>query len=264
MNILYVGAFRLPNLDAAAPRVLNNGRALASLGHSVSFLSWGGGYRKSDLCDDGLYRIDGMEYVITGELCPPSSLFGRIWQSFTRGKKSIELIKKLEYKPDLIIMYQASNQFTKKIISYCQQNNIKLVHDITEWYAINELYFYSWIPNYINMTRTQRNVNNKILISSFLNRVYPESNNLVIPPLCSKDETRWSASIEDERIKPYDGITLIYAGSPLKKDNLHSAINAVNKLALEGQAIRFIILGTLCFQFLYICYCGTVLLHRVL
>ena len=28
MNIIYLGAFRLPNYDAAAPRVLNNARAL--------------------------------------------------------------------------------------------------------------------------------------------------------------------------------------------------------------------------------------------
>ena len=45
MNILYIGAFRLPNLDAAAPRVLNNAKAMREAGHNVKFISWGGKYR---------------------------------------------------------------------------------------------------------------------------------------------------------------------------------------------------------------------------
>ena len=52
------------------------------------------------------------------------------------------------------------------------------------------------------------------------------------------------ATVEDDRVKPFDGITLIYAGNPAKKDCIHSVINAVNTLANEGKAIRFLILGT--------------------
>ncbi len=35
MNILYIGAFRLPNLDAAAPRVLNNAKAMREAGYNM-------------------------------------------------------------------------------------------------------------------------------------------------------------------------------------------------------------------------------------
>ena len=59
MNIVYIGAFRLPDLDAAAPRVLNNAKAFRALGHNVRFISWGGTYRENHYCDDGKYRVQG-------------------------------------------------------------------------------------------------------------------------------------------------------------------------------------------------------------
>ena len=94
------------------------------------------------------------------------------------------------------------------------------------------------------MTRTQHRVANKIVISSFLNNYYHDSNNILVPPLCDPNEEKWTASIVDERIKPFNGITLIYAGTPARKDCIHTVINAVNALANEGRTIRFLILGT--------------------
>ena len=65
-----------------------------------------------------------------------------------------------------------------------------------------------------------------------------------MPLLCDPEEPKWSITVEDKRVKPFDGITLIYAGNPVKKDCVHSVINTVNTLANEGKAIRFLILGT--------------------
>lgn len=242
MNIIYIGAFRLPNLDAAAPRVLNNAKAFRALGHDVSFISWGGAYRKEDLCKDGKYRVCGFEYRISGDLPLRGSIIERIETKLFRGQKSIKILKSMP-KPDLIIIYNAVNSFSKRMIKYCKKNGIKLANDVNEWYDNNELHLTDILPNYINMTRTQHKIRNKIVISSFLNNYYTESNNVIIPPLCDPEETKWSATVEDERVKPFDGITLIYAGNPAKKDCIHSVINAVNTLANEGKAIRFLILG---------------------
>lgn len=242
MNIIYIGAFRLPNLDAAAPRVLNNAKAFRALGHDVSFISWGGAYRKEDLCKDGKYRVCGFEYRISGDLPLRGSIIERIETKLFRGQKSIKILKSMP-KPDLIIIYNAVNSFSKRMIKYCKKNGIKLANDMNEWYDNNELHLTDILPNYINMTHTQHKIRNKIVISSFLNNYYTESNNVIIPPLCDPEETKWSATVEDERVKPFDGITLIYAGNPAKKDCIHSVINAVNTLANEGKAIRFLILG---------------------
>ena len=93
------------------------------------------------------------------------------------------------------------------------------------------------------MNFTQRYVKNKIVISSFLDNYYSESHNIVLPPLCDPNGKKWSIRVHDERVKPFNGVTLIYAGNPAKKDCIHTVINAVNTLAKEGNAIRFLILG---------------------
>jgi glycosyltransferase involved in cell wall biosynthesis len=244
MNIVCVGAFRLPNLDAAAPRVLNNAKALRAAGHDVSFISWGGAYRDSDLHDDGYHYVDGFKYVITDELDPKGSLWNKFKEKLRRGNKSLGILNSMRENTNVIIMYNADYSWTKKMINYCSKKNIKLVNDITEWYDNNELHLTDIIPNHINMTRTQRMVKNKIVISSFLSDYYKESNNLILPPLCDHAEAKWSQKVDDERVADFDGITLIYAGNPAKKDCVHTTINVVNRLAHEGQKIRFVILGT--------------------
>lgn len=243
MRILYVGSFRLPNKDAAAARVLNNAKAMHELGHSIRFLSWGGEYRESDLCQDGKYRVEGMEYVITHELDVEGPFFKRLRAMFERGKESYKLIKQESPKPDLIILYNADRGWTLKLLKYCNANDIKLANDITEWYDNNELHPWDILPYHINMTCTQHKVKNKILISNYLCNYYRGSNNLLLPPLCDQTEEKWSRTIEDVRIHEFEGVTLIYAGNPAKKDCVHTVINVVNELAYQGENIRFLIVG---------------------
>ena len=243
MRIVYFGAFRLPNYDAAAPRVLNNARALRALGHEVMFISWGGSYRSEDLCNDGTHRVDGFEYIISGDLPMGGSWKERLMSKVRRGQKAFKILESLS-TPDLIILYNSSNYLSKKMIRYCIKHNIKLANDVNEWYSNRELHLPDLLPNYINMTHTQRKVANKIVISSFFHNYYKESNNLLLPPLCDPTEDKWTATTDDRRIEPFNGITLIYAGTPARKDCIHSVIDAVNTLANEGKAIRFLILGT--------------------
>ena len=242
MLIIYIGSFRLPNLDAAAPRVINNAKALREAGCEVRFISWGGKYRKEDLCDDGKYRVSGFEYQISGDLPIGGSLRERFLTKFHRGQKSLNLLKTLP-PPDLIIIYNASNSFTKRMIGYCGKRNIKLANDLNEWYSNRELHVQDIVPNFINMTHTQHLVKNKIVISSYLAKYYPESNNILVPPLCDLTESKWDTIVDDKRVTPFDGITLIYAGTPAKKDCLSSVVRAVCSLAEEGAAIRLLILG---------------------
>ena len=243
MRIVYCGSFRLPNYDAAAPRVLNNAKLFRDAGHTVQFISWGGKYRDSDLCSDGKYRVDGFEYVITDEMDAIGGFFAKLRGRMQRGRKSFRMLQAMHEKPDLIIMYNADYWWTRKMLDFCKKNNIKLANDITEWYDNNELHFVDIIPNAINMIWLQRKVQNKIVISSYLNNYYEKANNLQLPPMCDPTEKKWNTEVDDERIKPFDGITLIYAGNPAKKDCVHTVINAVNQLAQEGKSIRFLILG---------------------
>ena len=239
MRILYIGAFRLPQFDAAAFRVINNGKALLECGHEVSYISWGGQYLKEEERYDGCHRIHGMKYIITGELDGGTSFLDRIKSKMQRGVKTMKILKDLDYHPDIIISYNAGWWFTRQLLKFTRENNIKLVNDITEWYDNNELHLTDRLLNWVNMNRTQRKVKNKILISSYLDIHYTRENNIIVPPLFDSEQL---PKIENPG-RENDALTFIYAGNPAKKDKLHEAIKAINKLMLEGYDLRFNILG---------------------
>ena len=241
MRIVYCGAFRMPCYDAAAARVINIGRALSMAGHDVEFFSWGGKYRECDLCDDGAYRIDNMTYTITDEI-DGTSIFQKLKRRLLRGEKTLSILKNANIKPDVVIMYNPPFAFTRKMMKLCKENDIKLVSDITEWYSDDELKFTERHSYHINMTHLQHNVKNKIVISSWLDRYYNDSNNIVVPATCDCKEQKWHSGRADD-IPTFDGVTLIYAGNPARKDMVHVAINVVNKMIRTGAKLRFLILG---------------------
>lgn len=244
MKIVYIGSFRLPNFDAAASRVLNNARALREAGHDVSFISWGGKQREEDKCDDGVCRVDGFPYIVTNELPQQGlSTIGRIQNKFQRGNKTKSLLRNWPNPIDVIITY--NNCICRWLFPFCKRRGIKLINDITEWYAYNELNPLEWLSYAYDMYSIQKRVKNKIVISSFLDRFYSKTHNIVIPATCDASEEKWHKNLDHAKsyFAPFDGITLIYAGNPAKKDLVHNVINAVHRLAEEGRAIRFLIVG---------------------
>ncbi len=243
MFVIFCGGFRLPNFDAAASRVLNNGKAFSQLGHEVLFISWGGSYRESDLGEDGNYYIDGMRYIITQEIDNKGLTVNRVKSIIRRGKRSLDTIDKLKTKPDLIILYNAFRGWSVKMMRYCNNRNIRLANDITEWYNRNDLYWFMWISYWYNMNFTQKKIKNKILISKYLLNYYEGTNNILIPPLCDLYDSKWNRTITDLRLSAFKGITLIYAGTPGKKDDVHTVINVVSRLLFKDYKIRLLLLG---------------------
>lgn len=243
MEVVYVGSFRIPNFDAAAARVLNIARALRAAGHSVRFISWGGTERAEDLCEEGGYKYDGFPYVITDEIDFKGGALGKIRGWIIQGSKTKAILKEQLGKYNVIITYNCS--LVKWLIPFCKKNNIRLITDITEWYEYNELKPIMWPGYVLDMLIYQKRIKNKIVISSFLDRFYHTTNNIVIPATCDAAEAKWHqvSDVAKSNVGEYDGVTLIYAGNPARKDAVHYVINAVNALANEGAKIRFLIIG---------------------
>lgn len=243
MKIVYIGSFRLPNFDAASARVLNVARALRLAGHEVSFISWGGKQRECDLCADGKYRYDGFEYVVTGELDPKGNILQKVICKQQRGNKTKQLLEERIVDFDAVITYNGS--LTRWLLRFTRKHQVKLINDITEWYDYNELKVTDWLPYTYNMHCTQKRVKNKIVISHYFDNYYNKTHNIVIPATCDAGETKWQqgAAIAKEKAGEYDGITLIYAGNPARKDAVHYAVNAVQRLIDEGHKMRFLIVG---------------------
>ena len=244
MKILYIGAFRLPNYDAAAARVLNIARALRAAGHDVSFISWGGLQRDDDLLPDGSWSVDGFHYVVTNELPQPGDSFWvRLKNRINRGSETKKILREWPGHIDVIITYDSS--LCHWLVPFCEKRGIKLVNDLIEWYSYNEIKPFDWLSYAYEMHFFQKKVKNKIVISSYLDNYYKSTHNIVVPATCDSSEPKWITNIDyaDALVPPFRGITLIYAGNPAKKDAVHKVINAVNNLANEGALIRFLILG---------------------
>lgn len=241
MKIFYIGAFRFPLYDAAAARILNVARALRLAGHQVSFISWGGKRRPEDQTNNGQLVYDGFPYVVTDEIDANGGFHRKFISRMTRGCKTKYLLKERLGEYDVIITYNCS--LIGWLVSFCRKNRVYLVSDLTEWYANNELYFYERLSYWYQMHVLQKRICNKLVISTFLDDYYSQTHNIVVPATCDASESKWQCVVVDERIAPFDGITLIYAGNPARKDAVHCVINAVNALADDEAKVRFLIIG---------------------
>ena len=245
-NIIYTGAFRFPLGDAAAPRVLNNAKILKALGYNVIFISWGGDSREEDRCVDGNFYYQGFRYINSHDIdIKQANLIKRAYRFFLYGQNSLKIIKQMIQDAAFVIGYNPPMLFTINIMKLCKKKSIPFVSDITEWYSANEFpggkfALPAWI-NELNMCVIQNFVKNKIVISSFLNNYYLSSNNIVIPPLVDKIEPKWTG--DKSKLSYFEGVRLIYAGSPAKKDLLHVMLDAVIECIKKNVKLQFVILG---------------------
>ena len=245
-TILYTGVFRFPTGDAAAARVLNNAKILRDLGYSVVFLSWGGDVLEIDRQEDGYFYYDGFRYLPTYDIdVKEENYIKKISNHFFSGEKALSILGKMIHDVDIVIGYNPPLIFTSKILRICKKHKISYVSDITEWYDSNEFPGGSYAPpawiNYINMDLMQKVVKNKIVISSLLDSYYNSSNNIKIPPLVDQNESKWK---DLKFVLPtFDGVRLVYAGNPGKKDLLETMLMGVLFCVNQGFKLQFIVVG---------------------
>jgi glycosyltransferase involved in cell wall biosynthesis len=245
-TIIYTGAFRFPIGDAAAQRVLNNAKIFRDLGHKVIFVSFGGITSEDDKGKDGYYCFEGFRYIISNEIdIRSSNVFERLYNFFYSGRRALRIISRMNEKIDIIIGYSPSMFFTNKILELCHRKKIIFVSDISEWYDSNEFpggRFFppAWI-NDMNMNLTQKKVKNKILISSYLDKFYKSSNNIILPPLVDSNDIKWN--VLKSVLPSFDGIRVIYAGTPAKKDLLVNMLDAVCSCLKHDVKLQFVVVG---------------------
>ncbi|MHA8051673.1 glycosyltransferase [Aquirufa sp. ROCK-SH2] len=245
-KIIYTGSFRFPAVDASSERVLNNARILSELGYEVIFYSFGGPVLSQNLEDSDFGYYQGFKYVVTNDLdIVERNLFSRIINFLIRGTNAFKLIFSSSIKPDIIITYNPSFYFSLRILKFCRKRKIQLISDLTEWYDPNEFlggkYGLPYLLYGINMKIIQKLVRNKIVISSFLDSYYRNSNNIILPPLLDPADEKWS--IKEQVLPTFDGVRIIYAGTPTKKDLLETIIDAVILCLEKGLKLQFVIVG---------------------
>ena len=218
-KIVYTGSFNFPNRDAAAARVLGNAKAFRELGYEVIFLGIEKSEREEDKDSEGKYFYQGFEYLSINKNSTKKSIFK---DYINKGKNVFQWVDRIKNDVHAVVLYNSNSFFTKRAIKFCNNNNINLVLDLTEWYNGNHLPFGKWGPlnwdNQYRMRVLNHKITNIIAISDFLYNYYKKNSNntIKIPPLVDFDDSKWR--IEKDIIRNTSNLRFVYAGTPAKKD----------------------------------------------
>lgn len=243
-HIVYVGPFRFPDGDAAAARVLNNARALRLAGHNVDFLSYGGKLRPEDATPEG-YVFDGFRYTITRDIDRSNDRpLKRIFNFLVQGTNAFSVLRKMPV-PDLVIAYNPALVMVLRLLHWSALRPVRIIADISECYHPSEFPGGKWMPfawmNELNIGWIIRRIPSKIVISSYLDRFYAGTHNLVVPPLVDTCEDKWQQ--KTKLLPEFEGMRCIYAGTPTGKDQVMFVLDALKQAIDSGVRIELVFLG---------------------
>lgn len=229
--IAYVGAFSFPFGQAASKRVLGNIMLLQDLGYNV-IVGHGGGAK------EGVYN--NINHYGLNELFSDSRGLVRLFNIIFRGgNNTVKWLSELEVKPEYVVVYGGYYHFSKRILKYCQTNNIKVIFDLVEWYEPSQMMGGRYGLFYNSFSLAFKYVYPKadgiIAISSRLGKVFSGKNTVIIPPLTA-------VKIVEPFFNQTSILSLIYAGNIGNKDSLYEIIQVVEQLSINNE-IRLDIFG---------------------
>lgn len=224
--IVYIGGFELPDRNAAAHRVLSNGKIFKNLGYEVYFIGINKLQKSNknvpiDCCD-----IQG--FVTYSIPYPVNKLQ---WLNYiTQIKQYLKIIKEIN-NVKMIILYNFPSIALRKFLIYCKKNKIICIGDVTEWYSSRGRGMIYGIIKGMDTSYRMRILHKKmdglIVISKYLHDYYKNGVlSVQIPPLVDKDEIKW----ENLYSKSIKCLNLVYAGSPGMKDQLVILISALKRV----------------------------------
>lgn len=229
-TVLYTGAFRFPDQDAAAFRVFSVAELFKSSGFNVTFAGW-------ECHPDSIKH-----YVYNGYNCFPQDEFRngtahpvkRLFGFLFRGRKTALWIWKNRENFDAVVAYNPTVFLSFLLLLMGKFFPFKVILDSTEWYESSHLPGGSLglaaFENCLRMRLLYKLFDNVICISSFLENHYAGKNSVQIPPLLPNLN-----SINLNRPHIRSGVNLIYAGEAGKKDRLAALVASLPKIQDETQ-----------------------------
>lgn len=239
-TVLYIGGFELPDKNAAAHRVINNGKIFKKLDYNVVFIGIDK-LKKNDfsiLTDKKNYQ--GFDSY---SVAYPLRLFQ--WLKYLTSIKHIKHIVEIYSDTKMIIAYNYPAIQLLRLMKLTRKRDIKLISDCTEWYNTkgeNIIFrLVKGMDSFLRMRVFQKSIDGVIVISKYLENYYVNLTETIrIPPLVDLSEKKWEIANEKTNNKE---INFIYSGSPGKnKDKLDIVINAFYKIRSK-YPFQFIITG---------------------
>ena len=232
-NILYIGGFNFNKNNASSVRVVENARFFKDLNFNVKI------FGKISLKEnEHSIFIKGVEILDIEKL--KKSFVSDIATIKFEVDSSVNSI-------DYIIAYNYPPIAFKKLIKYCASKKIILIPDLTEWYGIDGKFTFGkglrLALNEWRMYILNKKCPNKIIASSYLDKFYNKSNNLLLP-FVTIDKSKF----ENEIVLDKDNLIFVYAGSPgenFSKDRLDLVIQAFANVKSRHNNFTLKIVGLL-------------------
>lgn len=243
-TIIYFGGFELPDKNAAAQRVVSISKSLRDFGYKVILY----GSNKNLFEDDGIVILESnLQGIKMREQAYPRHI--KQWIKYLIMCQS--QIRIIEGYSDIaaIICYNYPALPLWGLNQYCKRKGIKLIADVTEWYAFsNKSFPLNLIKNIdtkLRMEFVQTRLNNIICISKYNYEYYNSkvANCVLIPGTIDKNDAKWT---ELSDYVPGIPLTLGYAGDPgpkCVKERLDLLISTVCELNEEGFYCHLITAG---------------------
>jgi len=205
-TVLYIGGFELPDKNAAAQRVIANAKILKSLGYIVVFISVDKTMENEEPIMNTISFFEGFTYF---RIKYPKSFYE--WLNYLVSIKSIIDLQFIN--PSILIAYNYPAFALMRLKKYCNNKNICILADCTEWYeAIGNIVFkvIKGLDVYLRMQIIHPKLDGLIVISDYLYDFYKAKikNLLLLPPLVDLEQNKWTLNSNKN-----NKIVLVYAGS---------------------------------------------------
>jgi glycosyltransferase involved in cell wall biosynthesis len=250
MNILIISYNSFPDGDAGSLRQYAFGKLLSRMGHTVYFIGMG-----DTACHEiGDYR--GFKYISLRVNQNKAGFISRIENYFGYKLRLKSFIKQysLNNKIECILVVDIPLNALLFIKRLARKNHIRLIHDSVEWYSYKQFKLRIFAPSYILKDFYNRFFIDKnfkvIAISKYLENHFLERRikTVRIPVILDIND------ISCEKRTCEGRLTLLYAGSPGKKDYLKEVIEGIallNKNIID--TIDFRLIGISKDQLVYMC-----------
>lgn len=235
-TIIYWGGFELPDKNAAAHRVVANGKILKSLDYQVVYL--GTAVVNEDEYFNGI-RQSAYSELIYEEAHP---LTIKQWARWFFSVSNLRAVTEKYDDIKMIIVYNVPYVILKRVKAEYSKKGIKVVYDCTEWSGETKGALPKRIlkkaDEYFVRTRIGAVSDGLIVISRMMQEAYQKNRNvLLLPPLVDLNDPIWHQSVEERT----DGFEFCFAGVPGgNKESLDKVIEAFCQLEDEKVSLRII------------------------
>lgn len=240
MNILIISYNNFPDGDAGAVREYAIGKLFSKLGHTVFFIGMG----KTECNDINEYK--GFKYISL-RINQNNPKIIKKFQNYLGHKNRLKrFIKQYSSnnKIGCILVVSMPLNSLLWIKKYANKNSIRLLHDSVEWYSPEQFKLGRFSLSYISKELTNRIIIDKnfsvIAISKYLEQHFLSRGIATVRIPVIMDVSSMSFIKKTQK----DKLTILYAGSPGKKDYLKEIIEGIALLnKSEIETIDFILIG---------------------